>query len=216
MVGARLERAGPAGLPLHRGGPMDEWTVQRMTGGALQTDWRRSHDTSPDPGGLPWPETASSGGTTIFSGVSRPTWPLPKLTMGKPMIMGRKTFQSIGSLCRAGDDRFDPGSRFCCRRRACGSHMGGGGRHGAELAAAMGADAVAVAGGARSMPRPCRTFGQFSSPRLMPHRKEMPSFRLSTGHSFARSGAWITRRDRMTSIRLPLLTLKGALDLRLG
>lgn len=72
-----------------------------------------------------------------------------RLTLGKPMIMGRKTFQSIGKPL--------PGRETIVLTRDAG--FGAEGVHvvhtweaalakGAELAARMGADSVAVAGGA--------------------------------------------------------------------
>jgi len=72
-----------------------------------------------------------------------------RLTMGKPMIMGRKTFQSIGKPL--------PGRETIVLTRDAG--FASEGVHvahtweealakGQELAARMGADAVAVAGGA--------------------------------------------------------------------
>jgi dihydrofolate reductase len=72
-----------------------------------------------------------------------------KLTMGKPMIMGRKTFQSIGKPLPGRETIVltrDPGFA------AEGVHVAHTWEEavatGSELAAAMGADAVAVAGGA--------------------------------------------------------------------
>jgi dihydrofolate reductase len=72
-----------------------------------------------------------------------------RLTMGKPMIMGRKTFQSIGKPL--------PGRETIVLTRD--AHFAAAGVHvvhnweeavakGAELAARMEADSVAVAGGA--------------------------------------------------------------------
>ena len=72
-----------------------------------------------------------------------------RLTMGKPMIMGRKTFESIGkplpgreTIVLTRDGGFSPG----------GVHVAhtweGAVAKGQELAAKAGADAVAVAGGA--------------------------------------------------------------------
>jgi dihydrofolate reductase len=72
-----------------------------------------------------------------------------RLTMGKPMIMGRKTFQSIGKPL--------PGRETIVLTRDTGFsaenvHVAHTWEEaiakGEELAAAMGADAVAVAGGA--------------------------------------------------------------------
>ncbi|MPR06446.1 dihydrofolate reductase [Microvirga tunisiensis] len=72
-----------------------------------------------------------------------------RLTMGKPMIMGRKTFQSIGKPL--------PGRETIVLTRDAGFVAEGvhvvhtweeAVAKGGELAARMGADAVAVAGGA--------------------------------------------------------------------
>ena len=72
-----------------------------------------------------------------------------RLTMGKPMIMGRKTFQSIGKPL--------PGRETIVLTRDAGFSAEGvhvvhtweeAVAKGGELAASMGADAVAVAGGA--------------------------------------------------------------------
>jgi dihydrofolate reductase len=72
-----------------------------------------------------------------------------ELTWGKPMIMGRKTFQSIGkplpgreTIVLTRDPAFRPDGVHVARS------WDEAVRKGRELAASMGADAVAVAGGA--------------------------------------------------------------------
>jgi dihydrofolate reductase len=72
-----------------------------------------------------------------------------KLTMGKPMIMGRKTFQSIGKPLPGRETIVltrDPG--FAAEGVHVAHTWETAVATGSELAAAMGADAVAVAGGA--------------------------------------------------------------------
>ena len=58
---------------------------------------------------------------------------------------------------------------------------------GAELATRMGADAVAVAGGAEIYALALPHVQSIFLTRFRPHPRAMPSFRTSTGHSSARS-----------------------------
>jgi dihydrofolate reductase len=72
-----------------------------------------------------------------------------KLTMGKPVIMGRKTFQSIGKPLPGRETIVltrDPG--FAAEGVHVAHTWDEAAAKGSELAVRMGADAVAVAGGA--------------------------------------------------------------------
>jgi len=128
------------------------------------------------------------------------------LTMGKPMIMGRKTYQSIGkplpgreTIVLTRDEDFSPPGVHVVHswNEAVAK--------GEELGQAMGADAIAVVGGAEIY----RIALPHVQKRLRPLRREMPSSRPSIVHAFVNSRGSPILRAPMTSIHLPLLTSKG-------
>lgn len=91
----------------------------------------------------------------VIGADNRLLWRLPSelkhfkaLTMGKPLVMGRKTFQSIGRLLPGRetivvtrDRRFSPDGALVAHSIDAALAIA------AERAAAMGADAVVIAGG---------------------------------------------------------------------
>ena len=101
----------------------------------------------------------------VIGADNRLLWRLPSdlrhfksLTMGKPLVMGRKTYQSIGRLLPGRetivvtrDRRFSPEGALVAHSLEAALALA------AERAAAMGADAIVIAGGgelyAQTLPR---------------------------------------------------------------
>ena len=142
-------------------------------------------------GGLPW---------RLSSDLKR----FKALTWGKPLVIGRKTFESIGralpgreTIVVTRDPAFAPSGVFVAHNLDAGTDLA------AERARAMGADEIIIGGGVRSMRRRSPARAAFSSQRSRSTLKARRASRPSIRRSGARSAARRANAARATTPTLP-------------